>query len=382
MHYIRSPFKAAALAFSLCAYTAHAAVPTVSQAPVAMMVDLTSGQILQERSVDRRFLPASITKVMTIFVAFELMDEGKLDPAQSFSIRPETHEKWFRKGSTMFLPPDESVTADNLLRGITTVSANDGSVVLAESTAGSVEKWVQMMNAKARDIGMADSHFGTPNGWPDEGKTFVTARDLVTLAGAMITDHPKKYATYFGHEGFRYGGVAQANHDPLVGKVKGADGIKTGFTNEAGYGFLGSAIRDGRRLVMVVGGAPSEAVRDEAARRFIEWGFSNFASREVFAANTRIGKARVQNGTDRTVGLVAPKPVRISVPTGTTPKMTMTVRYRGPLRAPIAAGQEVAQLEVAVEGMPTSLLPLVAERAVEKGGPFERIANGFSGWIS
>ena len=151
-----------------------------------MMVDLTSGQILQERSVDRRFLPASITKVMTIFVAFDLMDEGKLDPAQSFTIRPETHEEWFRKGSTMFLPADEPVTADNLLRGITTVSANDGSVVLAESTAGSVENWVQMMNAKARDIGMADSHFGTPNGWPDEGKTFVTARDLVTLAGAMI----------------------------------------------------------------------------------------------------------------------------------------------------------------------------------------------------
>ena len=382
MHHFRSPIKAAALAFSLCAYTAQAAVPTVSQAPVAMMVDLTSGQILQERSVDRRFLPASITKVMTIFVAFELIDEGKLDPAQSFSIRPETHEEWFRKGSTMFLPADAPVTADNLLRGITTVSANDGSVVLAESTAGSVDKWVQMMNAKARDIGMADSHFGTPNGWPDEGKTFVTARDLVTLAGAMITDHPKKYATYFGHEGFRYGGVAQANHDPLVGKVKGADGIKTGFTNEAGYGFLGSAIRDGRRLVMVVGGSPSEAVRDEAARRFIEWGFSNFASREIFAANTRIGKARVQNGADRSVGLVAPKPIRISVPTGTTPKMTMTVRYRGPLRAPIAAGQEVAQLEVTVEGMPTSLLPLVAERAVEKAGPLERIANGFSGWIS
>ncbi|MEP2736389.1 MAG: D-alanyl-D-alanine carboxypeptidase family protein [Erythrobacter sp.] len=357
-------------------------MPTVNQAPIAMMVDLTSGQVLQERSVDRRFLPASITKVMTVFLAFELIDEGKLDPAQSFTIRPETHKEWFRKGSTMFLPADEPVTADNLLRGITTVSANDGSVVLAESAVGSVPNWIGMMNAKAREIGMADSHFGTPNGWPDEGKTFVTARDLVTLAGTMITQHPKKYATYFGHEGFRYGGVAQANHDPLVGRVDGADGIKTGFTNEAGYGFLGSAIRNGRRLVIVVGGSPSEPIRDEAARQFIEWGFSNFASHEVFAAQTRIGNARVQNGADRSVGLVAPKPVRISVPNGTTPKMTMTVRYRGPLRAPITAGQEVAQLEVAVEGMPTSLLPLVAERAVENAGPFERIANGFAGWVS
>ena len=347
-----------------------------------MMVDLTTGQILQERSVDRRFLPASITKVMTIFTAFELMEKGALSPTQSFTIRPETHAEWFRKGSTMFLPADEPVTVDNLLRGITTVSANDGSVVLAESAAGSVDRWTAMMNAKAREIGMADSHFGTPNGWPDDGRTFVSARDLITLAGAMISRHPQKYETYFGHEGFRYGGVAQANHDPLVGRVEGADGIKTGFTTEAGYGFLGSAKRGDRRLVMVVAGAPSEDVRDEAARRFIEWGFSSFASRKVYSAGSLIGSAKVQNGSERSVSLIASKPVRISMPTGTAPKMAMKVRYRGPIRAPIEAGQEIAQLEVAVEGMPTSYLPLVADKSIDKAGPLQRIYNGFLSWVS
>jgi D-alanyl-D-alanine carboxypeptidase (penicillin-binding protein 5/6) len=382
----RGPIHAAAIAVSLFAFAAGsgalAAVPTVNQAPITMMVDLTTGQILQERSVDRRFLPASITKVMTIFTAFELMEKGALSPTQSFTIRPETHAEWFRKGSTMFLPADEPVTVDNLLRGITTVSANDGSVVLAESAAGSVDRWTAMMNAKAREIGMADSHFGTPNGWPDDGKTFVSARDLITLAGAMISRHPQKYETYFGHEGFRYGGVAQANHDPLVGRVEGADGIKTGFTTEAGYGFLGSAKRGDRRLVMVVAGAPSEDVRDEAARRFIEWGFSSFASRKVYSAGSLIGSAKVQNGSERSVSLIASKPVRISMPTGTAPKMAMKVRYRGPIRAPIEAGQEIAQLEVAVEGMPTSYLPLVADKSIDKAGPLQRIYNGFLSWVS
>ncbi len=377
-----------ALCAGLCLFAiaiqppALAAIPTPSQAPVAIMVDLTSGQVLQAREADRRFLPASITKVMTAFLAFELIEEGTLSPAQSFTIRPETHAEWYRKGSTMFLPAGEPVTADNLIRGITTVSANDGSIVLAESVAGSVDGWIAMMNDKAREIGMVSSHFGTPNGWPDEGKTFVTASDLVALASTMIRRHPDKYSTYFGNKGFRYGGIGQDNHDPLIGIVDGADGIKTGFTNEAGFGFLGSAERDGRRLVFVVGGSPSEDARAEAAQRFIEWGFSNFAAREIFAANVRIGRAKVQSGAQTSVGLISAKPVKISVPTGTDPKITMAIRYHGPLRAPIAVGEEVAKLEVNVEGMPVSYLPLVAEEDIGTANLFQHIFNGFHGWIS
>jgi len=373
---------AAALACLLSSHhAAAAAVPTKAQAPIALLVDLTSGQVLHERNADRRFIPASITKTMTALVAFDLMEAGKLSAQQSFTIRPKTHEEWFRKGSTMFIAQDEPVTIDNLLRGITAISANDGSIVLAEGAAGSVTNWVERMNDTARAIGMRNSHFGTPNGWPDEGRTFVTARDLVVLAETLIAKHPKRYAQYFGQAGFRYGGVAQANYDPLIGRVEGADGIKTGFTNEAGYGFLGSAERDGRRLVIIVAGAPSEEIRAQSSRAYIEWGFSDFQSRQFFAANDSVGFAQVQNGDVREVELAALKPVSIAAPAGTMPKVNMTITYHGPLRAPITEGQEVARLLVTVEGMPDSELPLIAKHAVGEAGFFQRIANGISGWL-
>ena len=149
------------------------AIPSEYAAPIAYLLDAGSGQVLYQREIDRRFMPASITKVMTTFLAFEWMEGGRLFPQQVYSVRPETFRKWHRKGSTMFLPADARVTVDDLLHGVTTVSANDGAIVLAEGAAGSVEDWVAAMNAKAREIGMADSHFGNPNGWMDDGKTFV-----------------------------------------------------------------------------------------------------------------------------------------------------------------------------------------------------------------
>ena len=152
------------------------------EVPIVLLVDATSGQVLYERNADRRFAPASITKAMTAFTAFELMEEGRLDPRQTFTVRPETFEEWSRKGSTMYLPHDARVTVDELLLGIMNVSANDGAVVLAEGAAGSLHEWSALMNAKAREIGLRDSHFNTPNGWMDEGKTFVSARDLARLA--------------------------------------------------------------------------------------------------------------------------------------------------------------------------------------------------------
>lgn len=365
----------------LPSHRASASIPTPRQAPIALLVDLTSGQVLHERHADRRFIPASITKTMTALVAFDMMAEGKLSPGQSFSMKPETHEEWFRKGSTMFITLDERVTVHNLLRGITAISANDGSIVLAEGAAGSVSNWVARMNDTARAIGMRNSHFGTPNGWPDEGRTFVTARDLVVLAETLVSNHSGKYAEYFGKEGFRYGGVAQANHDPLIGRVEGADGIKTGFTNEAGHGFLGSAKRDGRRLVMVVAGAPNEEIRAQASRAYMEWGFSGFQSREFFAANDTLGFAQVQNGSQSTVELGALKPVRIAARAGTAPKVKMTIKYHGPLRVPITEGQEVARLFVEIEGMPDSELPLIAKHGVSEAGFMQRIANGIRAWL-
>ncbi|MEX0342612.1 MAG: D-alanyl-D-alanine carboxypeptidase family protein [Erythrobacter sp.] len=358
------------------------AIPSPSDAPIAYLLDASSGQVLFERDIDRRFMPASITKVMTTFLAFEWMEEGRIFPDQVYGVRPETFRRWSRRGSTMFLPADARVTVDDLVHGVTTVSANDGAVVLAEGAAGSVEDWVAAMNAKAREIGMADSHFGNPNGWMDEGKTFVTARDLGTLARAMVTRHPSKYRHFVGANELEYNGIAQRNHDPISGVVRGADGIKTGYTNQAGFGFLGSAQRDGRRLVMVVAGSPGGRERAQASRSFIEWGFEAFEGRTLFGPETSISSARVQGGSAGRVELEAPGGVRISVPRGSTPEIELTLRYEGPLRAPIAKGEPVAELVVSIAGMPEHRVPLVAREDVHEANPIHRVVNALRSWVT
>lgn len=355
------------------------AIPTATEAPVALLVDLSSGQVLHARNPDRRFMPASVTKVMTLYLAFELIEAGKLDPAQVFSMSPAIAKDWRRTGSTMFLDAGERVRVHDLLLGIANVSANDGAAVLAEGQAGSLAAWTAEMNRTARALGMSGSHFGTPNGFPDEGRTFTTARDLVTLARALIARHPDKFGYYIGRLGFDYKGIAQINHDPMIGKVAGADGIKTGFTNEAGFSYLGTAKRQGQRLALVLAGVESGRLRGRLARSYIEWGFSAFERRRLFDPGAVIGEARVQNGNARGVALKAAGPVAINLPRGSNGALTATIRYDGPLRAPIAEGQEVAVLEVTAAGVPPARVPLYAAEAVGPAGPLDRIVNAIAG---
>lgn len=358
------------------------AVPSVADAPIAYMVDARSGQVLFSREPDRRFMPASITKVMTTFLAFEWMESGRLAPQQVYTIRPETFRRWKNVGSTMFLPADARITVDQLVHGVTTVSANDGAVVLAEGAAGSVQEWTSAMNAKAREIGMHDSHFATPNGWMDEGATWVTAHDLVVLGRAMITRHPSKYHHFVGATTFEYNGITQRNHDPISGVVSGADGIKTGFTNQAGYGFLGSAVRNGQRIIFVVGGSPTGRARNKAARQFVEWGFRAFEPRRVFGPNQIIASARVQDGGAPAVNLVTERPLYVDIARGTDPGISFAVRYEGPLQAPISKGEEVAELIVTIEGQPQYRVPLKAREAVVEANLLQRVINGVRGWVT
>lgn len=357
------------------------APPGADEAPIALLVDLSSGQTLFAREEDRRFMPASITKAMTAYVAFERMARGQLFPQQITAMQPATYRRWARVGSTMYLAENAPVTIDALLRGVTTVSANDGAVVLAEAALGSLPAWVAEMNRTARTIGMRDSHFGTPNGWMDEGHTFVTARDLAVLAAAMIHRYPAYYRTYIGAQGFAYNGIAQRNRDPLIGVVPGADGIKTGYTNQAGFGFLGSAQRGGRRLVMIVAGSPTGRQRNTAARALMEWGFTGFDSRILFPIDVPLGQARVQGGGLREVDLVAPRPMRLAMPRGAAPQVTLKLRYDGPLRAPIRQGQEVAELQIFLDGRQVSTLPLVARTSISSASLLQRMFNGIAGWM-
>lgn len=350
--------------------------PELGQIPVSLLVDLGSGQVLVQRRPDVPFLPASVTKVMTAYVAFEEIGAGRLPLDRKFNESPATEKEWFAKGTNMYLTTRDWPTTKDLLHGIMTASANDASVVLAEGYAGSVEAWTAKMNAAARRLGMSRSHYNTPNGWMDEGGTYVTASDLVKLADAMITRYPGLYREFSGRKHYFWRDVAMRSHDPTVGVVPGADGIKTGYTREAGYNFLGTAERDGRRLVMVLAGSPKPKVRDDVARALLEWGFSAWSARHLFDQGQTIARAQVQEGDARTVPLVANRQVHATLPRGGGQKVTLAVRYEGPLVAPVRKGDKVAELEIRVDGLAPGFVPLYAGRDVAPAGPFDRLVNG------
>jgi D-alanyl-D-alanine carboxypeptidase (penicillin-binding protein 5/6) len=349
-------------------------------APVAYMIDLGSGQVLFERESRRRFLPASLTKIMTAYVAFGLLQAGRLQPGQRFAMSDTAFKQWHRVGSTMFLGRGQVVSVDELLQGIMTVSANDGCIVLAEGASGSVAAFVTLMNAEAKRLGMADSRFGSPNGWPDGGATYTSARDLAILTQAMLTRHPAYYRHYVGHREMTFNGIRQDNHVPLFGRVAGADGVKTGFTNEAGYGLVGSAVRNGRRLVMVVGGYDRAWQRARESRAMLEWGFSAWKTERLFAAGSVVGSARVQGGTARRVPLVAPLNYYVTYRAGeAAPAVKLTLRYDGPLQAPLRKGTDVATLRVSTPGEPPRDLRLFAGESTTVAGPLARLRNGLLG---
>ena len=353
--------------------------PVDPEIPIALLVDLSSGQTLFAREADRRFVPASVTKVMTAYTAFRLIDEGKLSPDTPVTISDEVAELWSGEGSSMFLEAGDRVTVGELLLGITTVSGNDASVALSIAAAGTQENWLALMNANAAELGMRDTHFGTPNGWPDEGRTYTSARDLAILAEALTMRYPGLYRRFFGHRGMRYNGIAQDNHDPVTGVVEGADGMKTGYTRQSGYNFLGSAQRGSRRLVMVVAAAPTASIRNRTARDLLRWGFDAFESRVVLPPDTPVGEALVQNGAEGSVRLRTEGEVLASVPQGRDADVSLSVRYRGPIEAPIAAGQPVAFLRVSLPGQAPHDVPLVAAEAVTRANPLQRLRNGLIG---
>ena len=362
-----------------------AAPPFETPAPVAYLVDLSSQAVLYSKDADRRMPPASMAKMMTVYVAFDMLKRGELKLDRMIEVRPETWRKWHgpAAGSTMFLSPGESVSVDNLLKGIVTLSGNDACVVLAEGIAGTEEAFAARMNVTAKRMGLRNSNFGNSNGWPDEGRTYVTARDLAQLAAATIQDHPQLYKRFYSLPSFTWGktlgggaAITQANRDPLLGRVAGADGLKTGHTAEAGYGFTGSAEQGGRRLVMVVAGLTSFNQRIEESVRFVDWGFKAWSSKPLFAKGQRIETAAVQLGDAPSVGLVAPRNLAVTMPAGPLTGMKVKVVYNGPIKAPIQAGQHIADLVVETPSTPIQVMPLVAETAVGEAGFFRRAWAG------
>ena len=386
---IRAALFASAALVSTAVFAA--APPFETAAPVAYLIDLSSGAELYAKDADRRMPPASMAKMMTTLVAFELIDKGQLQPSKMCTVRPETWQKWHgpQAGSTMFLSPNEQVSVENLLKGIVTLSGNDASVVLAECIAGTEQAFTGQMNALAKNIGVTNSHFGTANGWPDNGVTYVTARDLAKIAQVTIERHPKLYKAYYSLPSFTWGktmgsgqDITQANRDPILGRVAGADGLKTGHTDEAGYGFTGSAEQNGRRLIEVVAGMDSWNQRVQESTRLIQWGFGAWTDKPLFKAGAKVGSAQVQMGSSTEVPLVAPRDLAVTVPAGLSSGATsMKIRYDGPLMAPIAKGQEVAQLVITTGDTPPQVVSLVAGEDVGRAGFFGRIWLGLKSLI-
>jgi serine-type D-Ala-D-Ala carboxypeptidase (penicillin-binding protein 5/6) len=378
--------KMIALAASVAVLAAPAAAAPEFQtpAPVAYMIDLSSNAVLYAKDADRRMPPASLAKMMTVYVVFDMIKKGELKPDQQFTFNPDAWRKWNNQGSTMFLKVNESVSVDNLLKGIITLSGNDACIVIAEGISGTEQAFTERMNAEAKKLGLTNSHFGTANGWPDNGVTYVTAKDMATLAQATIRDFPDLYKRYYALPNFTWGtqmngsAIDQANRDPLLGSVQGADGLKTGHTEEAGYSFVGSAQQNGRRLVMVVAGLDSFNGRKEESVKFMNWGFRAWQTKPLVGKGKQVGTADVQLGSAGEVGLVAPQNLAMTVPAGMNPNIQTSVVYDGPVKAPIRAGDHVADLLVKAPGMPDQYLPLAAASDVGEAGFFRRAWIGLT----
>ena len=372
----------------LLATAAPAAAPQFdTPAKVAFLIDLSSGAVLYQKNADVRMPPASMAKMMTTDVAFELIDSGKLPLSKMCTVRPETWQKWHgpQAGSTMFLSANEQVSVENLLKGIVTLSGNDASVVLAECIGGTEQAFTDQMNALAKKIGMTNSHFGTANGWPDNGVTYVSARDLATLARYEIENHYKLYKEFYSLPSFTWGktlgsnqDITQQNRNPILGVIPGADGLKTGHTDEAGYGFTGSAEQNGRRLIEVVAGLDSWNGRVTESKRLMEWGFGAWQAKPLFQQGAKVGTAKVQLGGSSEVSLVAPRNLTVTIPAGLLSggATKMKIRYDGPIAAPIAKGQHIADLVITTGDTPPQVVPLVAGEGVGKAGFFTRIWIG------
>ena len=357
----------------------------VTQAPIVMLKDLDSGAILFSRGADKRFAPASMAKVMTAYVVLDLIKTGELTRDKQFTVSEATWKKWNGStgGSTMFLRPNEKVSVDELLKGLITVSGNDAAAVLAVGIDGSEEAFVKRMNTVATKIGMSSSRFGTPNGWPDGGVTKVSAADLITLADRLIRDHPGGYTRYFSLPKLQHGKspdgkpIVQPNRNPILGRFEGADGLKTGHTAEAGYCFLGSAKRNGRRLIMVVAGMSSEKARRDEAERLMTWGFNEWEGRELIPAGASFGRVDVRKGAVPAVATEAGMAVRMTVPKGYSGSYRAVMRSRIPLAAPLTRGTPIADLVVTPAGLPPQTTPLVAAANVDAGGWWSRARTGF-----
>lgn len=349
-------------------------------APYAILIEAQTGTVLFEKSADQLVAPASLAKLMTTEVVFNEIKEGNLKLDEEFVVSPNAWRKGGAPsgGSTMFAAVHSKIKIADLLQGVIIQSANDGCIILAEGIAGNENDFSRLMNGRARELGLTGSNFTNATGLPDPDMR-VTVRDLARLAQHIVLTYPEFYRWY-GEREFTWNKIRQQNRNPLLSLNIGADGMKTGFTQEAGYGLVGSAIQNGLRLIVVVNGLKSDKERGDEARRLLEWGFSGFEQRLLFADEQVVGHAKVFGGAQSYVALTGQgrQAIRLMVPRNTTNRIIARIVYRGPLVAPVRRGQPVGvlkiwrgervALEAPLEAMDDIDTGNVAQRAIDAAG--------------
>ena len=337
-------------------------------APNAILIDGTTGTVLLEKNADEPLPPASMSKLMTVLMVFERLNAGVLSIDQTF---PVSRKAWKMGGSKTFVRVNRRVSVGDLLRGVIVQSGNDASIVIAEGISGSEEAFSDAMTARARELGLVSASFRNATGWPHP-EHVISARDLARLAQILVTEFPEQYAMFAERE-FEFNGIKQRNRNPLLGRVPGADGLKTGHTNVSGYGLTASAERDGRRLYLVLNGLQNSRARAREAERLIEWGFREFAAYPLLKKGETVETAAVWLGSLDRVPLVPSRDVVLSLKRQARSGLKASVRWTGPIVAPVAEGQQLATLRLEAPGIRPVEHPLYAGAKVERVGFFGRI---------
>ncbi len=339
-----------------------------TQATAAYVLDQSTGTVLMAKNADTALPPASMSKLMTLYMAFEAVANGTLDINETLTVSQHAMDYG---GSSMFLRAGEAVRVEDLIRGVVVLSGNDASTVLAEAMSpdGTEAGFARLMTDRARALGMTNSTFVNANGWPAGGHA-MSMRDLGILADHIIRDYPTFYAI-FSEQEFLFDGRVPANtqnRNPILGMGIGADGLKTGHTTEAGYGLVGSAKQGDRRIIFVVTGLDSAQARAEESQKIITWAFRQFALRDVVKTGTQLATADVWMGADTSVGLTVAQDVSLLVPALLANAVQANVEFSGPVEAPITAGQTLGELVIQFDGLPETRVPLVADRDIARGG--------------
>ena len=374
--------RSLALLFSvlplLFAHPGLAQIPAPAVAAKAwLLLDVSSGQLIASQAANDRFEPASLTKLMTAYIAFAAIKNKQLTLTQAV---PVSEKAWRAQGSRMFIDPKNPVTVEELLRGMIVQSGNDACIALSEAIAGSEESFAHLMNKEAARLGMKNTHFTNSNGLPDP-QHYSSAQDLALLASALIRDFPEFYAQLYSMKEYRYNNITQQNRNRLLWLDPNVDGMKTGFTDNAGYCLVASAKRGPRRLLSVVLGTTSDSMRAQESQKLLNYGFQFYDNVRLYEKNQTVSSLEVWKGSENRLKAGFQSDMFVTLPRGQSDKVKAEFISQQPLVAPISAGQRVGTLRVMVEGGLLAEYPVVALENIGLAGYFGRIWDTFRLWF-